>query len=201
MALPRPSCRSASYPTPSVKESTPHAAIIFGFMMGLNIVGSIGAGIHSDRFSHKNLLAMGYFRRGADYLLLLVVPSSLSLQVFAAVAGFSWIATAPLTADVYGLRALGIIFGVSFLFHSLGSFLSIVLAGLLFDPTGYILCPSSSPDFSCFRLHSPLTPSGSASIRFATSNHRPPALPPSRDSHYVFLLLLVTAACVSGRRL
>jgi MFS family permease len=121
------------------------AATAFGFMMGLNIVGSIAAGVLSDRFSRKNLLALTYFLRGCGYVLLLVVPGGASLWVFAAVAGFSWIATAPLTtsltADVYGLRALGTITGISFLFHAIGSFVSIVLAGLLYDVTGSYTVP------------------------------------------------------------
>jgi MFS family permease len=121
------------------------AATAFGFMMGLNVVGSIAAGMLSDRFSRKNLLALTYFLRGCGYLLLLVVPGGLSLWLFAAVAGFSWIATAPLTtsltADVYGLRALGTITGISFLFHAVGSFVSILLAGFLYDVTGSYTLP------------------------------------------------------------
>ncbi|MSQ05917.1 MAG: MFS transporter [Dehalococcoidia bacterium] len=121
------------------------AAMLFGFMMGLNVVGGIGAGMLSDRFSRKNLLALTYFLRGGAYLMLLLIPSQLGLWTFAAVAGFSWIATAPLTtsltADVYGLKALGTITGVSFLFHALGSFVSILLAGFLFDLTGSYTLP------------------------------------------------------------
>jgi sugar phosphate permease len=121
------------------------AAILFGFMMGLNVVGGITAGMLSDRFSRKNLLALTYFMRGSAYLMLLLIPSQLGLWVFAAVAGFSWIATAPLTtsltADVYGLKALGTISGVSFLFHALGSFGSTLLAGFLFDLTGSYTIP------------------------------------------------------------
>ena len=96
------------------------AGYIFGFMMALNVAGSIGAGILSDRFSRKNLLALVYFLRGSAYLLLLAtegITGAFGLWLFAGVAGFSWIATAPLTtsltADVYGLRALGTISGVS----------------------------------------------------------------------------------------
>ena len=60
-------------------------------------------------------------------------------------AGISWIATAPLTtaliADVYGVRALGTISGVAFLVHAFGSFISIWLAGELFDLTGSYTVP------------------------------------------------------------
>ena len=78
-------------------------------------------------------------------MLLLTVPGPLGLWIFAGVAGVSWIATAPLTtaltADVYGLRALGTISGISFLFHAIGSFSSVLFAGLMFDLTGSYTIP------------------------------------------------------------
>jgi MFS family permease len=121
------------------------AATIFGLTMGLNVVGSVGAGMLSDHFSRKNLLALVYFLRGIAYLVLLLVSSQLGLWAFALVAGFSWIATAPLTtaltADVYGLRALGTISGISLLFHSIGGFCSVYLAGWLYDMTGSYTIP------------------------------------------------------------
>jgi len=61
------------------------------------------------------------------------------------VAGVSWIATAPLTttltADVYGLRALGTIAGLTFMFHQFGGFAMVVLAGVLKDATGSYTIP------------------------------------------------------------
>lgn len=125
--------------------SSSMAATAFGFMMALNIVGSIGAGWLSDHFVRKNLLALVYLLRGCAYVLLLVVSSEFGLWLFAAVAGFSWIATAPLTtaltADVYGVRALGTITGVAFLFHQIGGATSILLAGFLYDVTGSYTLP------------------------------------------------------------
>jgi MFS family permease len=116
------------------------AATIFGMMTGLNALGGIMAGILSDRFPRKNILAAVYFTRGVAYLLLVVIPGSMGLWAFALVAGFSWLASVPLTssltADVYGLRALGAISGVVFLCHQLGSFVMILLGGVLYDLTG-----------------------------------------------------------------
>ncbi len=40
------------------------AALIFGLMMGLNSLGGLGAGILSDKFGRKNVLAAVYFLRG-----------------------------------------------------------------------------------------------------------------------------------------
>ena len=118
--------------------------------MGLNVVGSIGAGILSDKFSRKNMLALVYLVRGSAYMLMLAAVELFglgtpALLIFAIVAGVSWIATAPLTtaliADVYGVRALGTISGVAFLVHAVGSGISIWLAGELFDLTGSYTIP------------------------------------------------------------
>ena len=77
--------------------------------------------------------------------MLLVIPSTAGLWVFATIAGFSWVATLPLTssltADVYGLRALGTISGVTFMFHQFGGFGSVLLAGKLYDVTGDYTLP------------------------------------------------------------
>ena len=121
------------------------AAVIFGYMMGLNVLGGIGAGMIADRFGRKNVLGTVYLVRGLAYVLLVAMPGATSLWVFATLAGFSWIASVPvttsLTADVYGLRALGTITGISFLCHQVGAFLSILLAGVLFDATGSYTLP------------------------------------------------------------
>lgn len=120
-------------------------AMIFGVMMGLNVVGGIGAGLLADRFGRKNVLAMVYLMRGTGYVVMLLVPGSLGLWLFAAVVGFSWIATAPLTAtltaDVYGLRSLGTITGVSFLVHQIGGLSGVLLGGFLYDLTGSYTIP------------------------------------------------------------
>ncbi len=123
------------------------AALIFGLMMGLNALGGIGAGLLSDRFGRKNVLAVVYLMRGVAFILLVSVPSPMGMWVFAIVAGFSWVASVPLTAaltaDVYGLRALGTITGVTFLCHQVGSFIMVLLAGFLFDLTGSYTLPFS----------------------------------------------------------
>ena len=127
------------------------AALIFGLMSGLNALGATGAGWISDRIGgRKNWLAAVYFCRGTGYVILVAsllvpgIPVMAGLLIFAFVAGLSWIATAPLTtsltAEVYGLKSLATISGVAFLFHQLGGFSSVLLAGYLREMTGnYIL--------------------------------------------------------------
>jgi MFS family permease len=122
------------------------AATIFGFMMGLNIIGALGAGMLADKVGGtKNWLTLVYIMRFGAYVILLTVPAPLGLWLFASVAGFSWVATLPLTssltADVYGLKALGTISGITFMFHQIGGFGAVLLAGLLYDITGSYTVP------------------------------------------------------------
>ena len=138
------------------------AATIFGVLTGLNAVGAIGGGWLADRFGRKNVLGSVYSVRCLAYLVLiggliateraidipLIGSAALpSLWIFAILAGFSWIASVPitasLTADVYGLRALATISGISFLCHQIGAFISIILGGVLYDLTGSYLLPFS----------------------------------------------------------
>ncbi len=131
------------------------AAVIFGVMMALNVVGSFGSGLISDRFGGtKNWLALVYFCRGGAFLLLLLAPGVMGLWVFAIVAGLSWVATNPLTtaltADVYGLRTLGTIGGVSFFFHGIGGSIGVAMAGYLYDATGSYTIPFAIAGFLLF---------------------------------------------------
>ena len=121
------------------------AASAFGVMNGLNVVGVIVMGMLADRCGRKNLLALVYAGRGGAYALLLLAPDPRGLWGFAAIAGFSYWATAPLTtsltADVYGLRTLGILSGVTFLIHQVGGAASIQFAGLMRDLAGSYTLP------------------------------------------------------------
>ena len=138
------------------------AATIFGVLTGLNAVGAIGGGWLADRFGRKNVLGTVYSVRCVAYLVLIgglvatqqaislpIIgsPALPSLWIFAVLAGFSWIASVPitasLTAEVYGLRALATISGISFLCHQIGAFISIILGGVLYDMTGSYLLPFS----------------------------------------------------------
>ena len=128
----------------------------FGMMQGLNAVGVLVVGIHSDKFSRKNMLGTIYFMRFFAYVML-VVPSILSDLVgvgispsvgiwgFAYFAGMSWIATPPLTssltADIYGTKNLGTLGGFTSLAHQIGGSLSVLVAGILYDRTGTYMIP------------------------------------------------------------
>ncbi len=116
------------------------AALAFGLLSGINAAGVVGIGFISDRMQRKTLLAGVYAVRALAFVALVVLPGSSALWVFAVVGGFSWLATVPLTtaltADVYGLRHLGVLAGLSNLAHQLGGAAAAFLVGLVFDWTG-----------------------------------------------------------------
>ena len=128
-------------PNAEDKGMTPEvAALAFGLMAGLNVVGLLIATTLADKFPRKNLLGLTYAGRGLGYAMLLLVPDPWSIWVFASIVGFSWWATGPLTtslaADVYGLKYLGTLSGLMFLGHQLGAAASIQFAGIMRDVTG-----------------------------------------------------------------
>jgi MFS family permease len=116
------------------------AAKAFGLMAILSVVGSLLSGVLSDRVGRKNVLALAYLIRGGAFALLLLWHHELALYVFAVIGGLSWLATPPsvmaLTGEIYGLRALGTLGGISLLAHQIGGGASVWLAGVMHDLTG-----------------------------------------------------------------
>ncbi len=116
------------------------AALAFGLMSGLNVVGVLGVGVMSDRIERRYLLSAVYGVRGLAYAMLVLAPGVFGIWGFAVIAGLSWIASAPLTssltADIYGLRALGTLGGMTNFAHQMGGAISIVMGGVLYDVFG-----------------------------------------------------------------
>lgn len=125
--------------------SSSTAATAFGLMSGLNVVGLIATSFLSDRFVRKNVLASVYAMRVFAFALLLLAPGAWGIWGFALIMGLSWYSSAPLTtsltADIYGLKTLGTLNGISFLAHQIGGSFGVLLAGFLYDATGSYLIP------------------------------------------------------------
>ena len=91
-------------------------------------------------FRSKRLLAGIYLVRTAAMALFVLLPlSPSSLYVFAAVMGFIWLGSLPLTnglvGQVFGVRYIGTLFGFVFFGHQFGSFLGVWLGGVVFVHT------------------------------------------------------------------
>ena len=114
-------------------------------MIGLfNIFGSFLSGWLGGLYSKKWLLAWIYALRIVAILALLLFPlSQLTLYVFAAVMGLLWLGTVPLTSGlvghIFGLRYMGMLYGIVFLGHQIGGFLGAWLGGRIFDLSGSYL--------------------------------------------------------------
>ena len=82
-----------------------------------------------------------YFTRAVGIAIFIALPiSPLTVYMFGAVIGFLWLGTVPLTsgliAQIFGVRYLSTLSGIAFLFHQIGSFFGVGIAGYLFDATG-----------------------------------------------------------------
>ena len=106
-----------------------------------NIVGSLLAGYLGGRLPKQMLLATIYFLRAVAIGLFLLIPvSEVTAYAFAAAMGLLWLSTVPLTAGLvtlfFGARYMGMLYGVAFLSHQIGSFVGVWLGGYVYDQTG-----------------------------------------------------------------
>jgi MFS family permease len=115
------------------------AAGAVGLIGGFSIGGALILGWLSDLVTRKNLLAFVYFLRFFAYAVLLQVGmhDEALLLIGAAVLGFSWTATVPLTtaivADHYGHRYVASITGTMFAIMPMATALGAWLGGYIHD--------------------------------------------------------------------
>ncbi len=111
-------------------------------LIGLfNCFGTYLAGVVAGRMEKRYVLSFIYFMRSVVIGVFLLMPlSEWSVYAFAAAIGFLWLSTVPPTnaiiAQVYGVRYLGMLGGVVFFSHQIGSFLGAWLGGKIYDATG-----------------------------------------------------------------
>lgn len=109
-----------------------------------NIFGSFFFGWVGGRASKSRGLAWLYGLRSLAILLFVLVPlSKVSILLFAAVMGFLWLGTVPLTnglvAQIFGVRYMSMLTGIIFLGHQIGSFAGAWMGGVIYDKTGSYL--------------------------------------------------------------
>ncbi|MFO1360859.1 MAG: MFS transporter [Burkholderiales bacterium] len=106
-----------------------------------NVAGSFLCGYLGDRYSKKHLLGTIYWLRAAAIAAFVSLPlSTASIALFAAVMGFTWLGTVPLTnslvAQIFGVQYLSTLFSIAWLGHQVGAFAGAWLGGYAFDATG-----------------------------------------------------------------
>ena len=111
-------------------------------LVGLfNIFGSLAAGWIGGKAKKSLSLGWFYLIRSAIIAAFILAPvSPLSALFFGAAVGVFWLGTIPLTSGLivtfFGARYLGMLYGVVFISHQVGSFLGAWYGGYLYDTTG-----------------------------------------------------------------
>lgn len=118
-----------------------YAVIALALIGFFNIIGSLAAGFMGQRYPKQILLALIYIGRSIAVTAFLLLPQTpTSVIIFSAVMGLLWLSTVPptnaLVAIMFGTRHLGLLGGLVFFSHQIGSFLGIWLGGVFFVKYG-----------------------------------------------------------------
>jgi len=100
-----------------------------------NVAGSLWAGWAGGVVRMKYLLFAMYFSRAIAVAIYLAAPkTAFTFYLFAAVLGFTWLATVPPTAGLigklFGVRYLATLFGLATFTHQIGGFFGAWLGGI-----------------------------------------------------------------------
>ena len=111
-------------------------------LIGLfNMVGTITSGYLSTRYSKKKILSSIYLLRGVSIMIFIFFPPSvLNSIIFGITFGFLWLSTVPPTngivAHIFGTKYVGMLYGIVFVSHQVGSFLGAYLGGVFYEMNG-----------------------------------------------------------------
>jgi MFS family permease len=106
-----------------------------------NIIGSLGVGWVQNQVPKRYILSTIYLIRAISIVAFISVPlTTFSAIVFGIVTGLTWLSTVPptssLVALMFGTRWLATLYGFAFFSHQLGSFLGVLLGGIVFERFG-----------------------------------------------------------------
>jgi MFS family permease len=118
----------------------------FDSITSSNVIGLIGLvaifstlvlGYLSDIVQRKNILMMVYLIRGLGFIALVLASSKWQLFTIAAVGGLVWAGALSLsgiiTADIYGVKLVGLLSGLTYFFHQVGAMIGSWLGGWAYD--------------------------------------------------------------------
>lgn len=118
-----------------------YAVIALALIGFFNIVGSLAAGYIGQRRSKPIFLAWIYIGRSVLVTAFLLLPQTPATVItFSILMGLLWLSTVPptnaLVAIMFGTKHLGMLGGVVFFSHQIGSFIGVWLGGYLYDRFG-----------------------------------------------------------------
>ena len=111
-------------------------------LIGLfNIAGTLTSGYLAQKLSKKLILSSIYLARGLVIAIFIFLPPSPITAVFFGITfGFLWLSTVPptmgLVGFIFGTKYIGLLYGIVFLSHQVGSFLGAYLGGVFHDLYG-----------------------------------------------------------------
>lgn len=110
-------------------------------MIGLvAIPGTLILGSIADRMPRQWLLALIYFTRGVGFIAIVLVITAFQLYLVALIAGLAWAGNVALSStilsELYGVKLVGILYGLSFFVHQIGATISTLLGGWAYETYG-----------------------------------------------------------------
>ena len=117
------------------------AAMILALIGVFNMIGTITSGYLSTRFSKKKILSAIYLLRGVSIIYFIFLPPSVfNSIIFGITFGFLWLSTVPPTngivGHIFGTKYVGLLYGIVFVSHQIGSFLGAYLGGIIYEING-----------------------------------------------------------------
>ena len=117
------------------------AAMILALIGVFNMLGTITSGYLSTRYSKKKILSAIYLLRGVSIIYFIFLPPSIfNSVVFGVTFGFLWLSTVPPTngivGHIFGTKYVGLLYGIVFVSHQIGSFLGAYLGGIIYEING-----------------------------------------------------------------
>ena len=104
------------------------------------IFGTLALGRLADRVPRRNLMAVIFLIRGLGFFALVVVGTHFELYLAASIGGLVWAGSIALSsailADVYGVRLVGVLYGLAYLGHQIGGMISSWLGGWGYETFG-----------------------------------------------------------------
>ena len=116
-------------------------AMVLALIGVFNMVGTITSGYLATRYSKKKILSAIYLLRGVSIVYFIFLPPSIfNSVVFGVTFGFLWLSTVPPTngivAHIFGTKYVGLLYGIVFVSHQIGSFLGAYLGGVFYELNG-----------------------------------------------------------------
>ncbi len=123
-----------------------HGFDAFTSSMGIGLIGFVAIGgtlvlgRFADRLPRRHILAAIYFVRGLGFFALVMVGAHWELYLTSTIGGLVWAGSIALSsailADVYGVRLVGVLYGMAYVGHQLGGMLSAWLGGWGYERFG-----------------------------------------------------------------